>query len=103
MTVYLKDLYLGYADGDTEASECNFKDLFYTGNNKYDDITKNNMKFIIAGQKGTGKTILGRFIEETYKEKCIECRIFNKNDITLIKLIEKKNDVLSDDEAVHFF
>lgn len=103
MTVYLKDLYLGYADGDTEANEGNFKDLFYTGNNKYDDITNNNMKFIIAGQKGTGKTILGRFIEEKYKEKGIECRIFNKNDLTLIKLIEKKNDVLSDDEAIHFF
>ena len=103
MAVYLKDIYFGYADGDTESSRDNFKDLFYTGNNKYNDITNNDMKFIISGQKGTGKTILGRYIEETYKEKCIECKIFNKNDITLIKLIEKKNDVLSDDEAVHFF
>ncbi|MDU2169479.1 P-loop ATPase, Sll1717 family [Clostridium celatum] len=103
MTVYLKDLYFGYADGDTESSKDNFKDLFYTGNNKYNDITTGDMKFIISGQKGTGKTILGRYIEETYKERCIECKIFNKNDITLVKLIEKKNDILSNDEAVHFF
>lgn len=103
MTVYLKDIYLGCADGDSESNKDNFKNLFYTGNNKYDEITQNAMKFIIAGQKGTGKTILGRYIEETYKEKGIECKIFNKNHITLAKLIELKNDVLSNDEAVHFF
>lgn len=103
MDVLLKDLCLGFADGDTESSKDNFKDLFYTGNNKYDEITDNEMKFIISGQKGTGKTILGRYLEETYKEKGVECKIFNKNDITLIKLIEKKNDILSNDEAVHFF
>lgn len=103
MDVLLKDLCLGFADGDTESNKDNFKDLFYTGNNKYDEITDSEMKFIISGQKGTGKTILGRYLEETYREKGIECKIFNKNDITLIKLIEKKNDVLSNDEAVHFF
>ena len=95
MKVLLKDLCLGFADGDTESSKDNFKDLFYTGNNKYDEITDNEMKFIISGQKGTGKTILGRYLEETYKEKGIECKIFNKNDITLIKLIEKKYTFLN--------
>lgn len=103
MTVYLKDLFLGSADGDDESSKDNFKDLFYTGNNKYNEIAYNSSKFIISGQKGTGKTILGRYLEEKYTEKGIECKIFNKNNITLTKLIEKRNDVLSNDESVAFF
>lgn len=103
MTVYLKDLFLGSADGDDESNKDNFKDLFYTGNNKYNEIAFNNSKFIISGQKGTGKTILGRYLEEKYIEKGIECKIFNKNNLTLTKLIEKRNDVLSNDESVSFF
>lgn len=55
MAVYLKDLYIGTADGDTESNKKDFLDLFYTGNNKYDEITRDSMKFIICGKKGQGK------------------------------------------------
>ena len=57
--IKLKDIFIGYADGETEANsqEHNFLDLFYTGNSKYEEICKIN-SFIISGRKGTGKTIL---------------------------------------------
>lgn len=64
MTVKLKDLYFGKVDGDTESNNEKFLDLFYTGNNKYNEIANDPMKFLIHGQKGTGKTILGRYIEK---------------------------------------
>ncbi|KEI09283.1 hypothetical protein Z957_05090 [Clostridium sp. K25] len=103
MTVKLNDLYFGYADGDTESSRKNFLDLFYTGNYKYQELTENKMKFIITGRKGTGKTILGRYVEKTYNKKGIKCKMFNKNELALIKLIEKSNDKLNSDEIIPFF
>lgn len=103
MAVYLKDLYFGCADGDTEANEKDFLDLFYKGNNKYDEIVNNPLKFIIYGQKGTGKTILGRYIEKNFNAKGINCKILNKDDITLGKMIEKNSEILSSDEAIHLF
>ncbi|MDU1314842.1 MAG: hypothetical protein E6940_12395 [Clostridium septicum] len=99
----LKDLYFGCADGDTESNKKEFLDLFYTGNNKYDEITNDSMKFIIYGKKGTGKTILGRYIEKKYNKQKINCRIFNKDDITLAKMIEKNGEELSGDEAIQLF
>lgn len=101
MAVYLKDLYFGCADGDTEANEKDFLDLFYKGNNKYDEIVNNPLKFIIYGQKGTGKTILGRYIEKTSKSKDTYCKIFNKDDIILIKMIEKSDEFVYPDETIH--
>lgn len=103
MTVFLKDLYFGCADGDTESNKKDFLDLFYTGNNKYSEIVNDPMKFIVYGQKGTGKTIMGRYIEKTYNKNGINCKIFNKDDITLTKLIEKKDELLLSDEAVPLF
>lgn len=103
MTLYLKDLYFGCADGDTEANEEYFLDLFYKGNNKYDEIVNNPMKFMIYGQKGTGKTILGRYIEKTFNSKGVYCKILNKDDITLSKMIEKNNELLSENETIQLF
>ncbi|NFO48669.1 hypothetical protein FDB40_17615 [Clostridium botulinum] len=103
MTVSLKELYFGCADGDTESNKKDFLDLFYTGNNKYDEIANDPMKFIVYGQKGTGKTIMGRYIEKNYNKNKINCKIFNKDDITLAKLIEKNDGLLSSDEAVPLF
>lgn len=103
MAINLENLYLGCADGDDESNKEDFLDLFYTGNNKYDEITNDSMKFIIYGQKGTGKTILGRYIEKKCKSSGVYCKICNKNDITLSKIIENGGNVLRLDESVQFF
>lgn len=103
MTSTLNQLNLGCADGDSESSKKNFLDLFYTGNNKYDEIISDPMKYIISGKKGTGKTVLGRYIEKKYNQSDIECKIFNKDDISLLKMIEKNKEELSGDEAIHLF
>lgn len=103
MAVKLKDLYFGKVDGDTESNNEKFLDLFYTGNNKYNEIANDPMKFLIHGQKGTGKTILGRYIEKNYNKENISCKIYNKDDIILAKLIEKENLALSGEEAIYLF
>lgn len=103
MTVYLKDLYFGCADGDTESNKKDFLDLFYKGNNKYDEIVDESLKFIIHGQKGTGKTILGRYIEKTFNIKGIKCKILNKDDIILTKMIEKNKELVDNEEIVPLF
>ena len=103
MTVYLKDLYLGEADGSSESTKERFLDLFYTGNNKYNEITNNPLKFIISGQKGTGKTILGNYIRAKYIEKSIICEIFSKSDIDLIKLLEKGSEKINNEEVIQFY
>lgn len=103
MAVSLKNIYFGSADGDSESNKKEFLNLFYTGNHKYDEITNDPMKFIVYGKKGTGKTILGRYIEKKYNEASIDCKIFNKDDITLAKMIEKHREKLCGDEAIQLF
>lgn len=61
MSVKLKDIYLGVPDGATEAENKNFEELFYDSNNKYDELMKNDEKFLVVGNKGTGKTYLAKY------------------------------------------
>ncbi|MEN8078957.1 hypothetical protein ABFP60_18495 [Clostridioides difficile] len=103
MTVKLKDLYFGRVDGDTESNNENFLDLFYKGNNKYNEIANDPMKFLVHGEKGTGKTILGRYIEKSNLKENKICKIYNKDDIILGKLIEKENQSLQGEEAIYLF
>ena len=103
MAVILNDIYIGNTNGDTEADKVDFIDLFYKDNNKFEEIMNNQSRFIISGQKGTGKTILGRYIEKIASTKNISCKIINKNVITIQKLIESSTSHLSLDEFVHFF
>ena len=68
----LDDIYIGCTDGVKEAAskKYNFTDLFYTGNCKYEEITKSN-NYIISGRKGTGKTILAKYLEKMQVDKNI--------------------------------
>ncbi|MDO4301521.1 MAG: hypothetical protein Q4D26_09060 [Clostridia bacterium] len=81
----LKDIYIGYVDGQKEASsqEHNFADLFYTKNSKYEQIIKEH-NFIISGRKGTGKTILAKYMENE-KEK--------EDELIKIKYINLPNEI----------
>ena len=43
----LSKIKIGYADGEKEAEEDNFLNIFYTENNKYNELTE-RYKFIIS-------------------------------------------------------
>lgn len=101
MNIKLGDIFLGNADGETEAESPNFVNLFYK-NEKYDEIINNGRKYIVSGQKGTGKTLLAKYIEKTHNENPNSaCRIVGKNEIELNKLIELNGQ--SDNSVVAAF
>lgn len=58
----LKDLYLGTPDGAMEAQNEKFEELFFDPNNKYEELIKNDEKFLVIGSKGTGKTYLANYV-----------------------------------------
>ncbi|HZG82920.1 MAG TPA: FunZ [Brevibacillus sp.] len=87
-TIMLKNLFLGNIDGETESSRDDFEQLFYTSNSKYDEIMKAG-KFIISGRKGTGKTILANYIQKRVSStKGNYCKIINKDEFQLQKLVD---------------
>lgn len=103
MTVKLKKLFIGKAAGEIESQEELFKDMFYKENRKYDEITNNWSKFIISGPKGSGKTILSRYIKKIYEEEHIQCEILKSDSITLNKLINIGKTSLDSAEVSIFY
>jgi hypothetical protein len=102
-TVQLGTIYIGSIDGETESSRENFEELFYTKNSKYNEIMKPE-KFMITGRKGTGKTILARYLKKKISSKKNQvCRIYNKDDFKLQKLIDIQNRGLPDEELSIFW
>ncbi len=98
----LANLFLGKADGESEAKEKDFLKLFYK-NDTYDQLMTERGKFIISGQKGTGKTLMAKYIEETFNsEKRCTCKILNRNSINLTKLIESAESE-REEERVAFY
>lgn len=85
MSVKLKDIYLGVPDGATEAENKNFEELFYDSNNKYDELMKNDEKFLVVGNKGTGKTYLAKYALLKASKKCSK-EMVNANDFSIYKL-----------------
>ena len=67
--VKLKDLYMGLPDGEVEAQDERFQELFFDPNNKYDEIINNKEKFLIIGSKGSGKTYLSKYIVDKSPSK----------------------------------
>lgn len=100
--VKLKDIFIGCSDGESESKKSIFVDLFYK-NNKYDETINNPMRFIISGQKGTGKTILAKYIEKTCTSSKSSAKIVNMSDINLQKLIELGYKEFDEFELTHFF
>ncbi|WP_176519067.1 P-loop ATPase, Sll1717 family [Bacillus thuringiensis] len=100
--VPLKKLFIGNIDGEDEAAREDFNQLFYTKNRKFDEIMRPE-KFIIAGRKGSGKTILAKYVHNKVNEnKGSYCEISTKNDYTLRKLIDLPNRELKREEISHF-
>lgn len=96
----LSDINIGCVDGEKEALKDNFLDLFYTGNNKYEHIMQKD-KFIISGRKGTGKTILAKYIEhKNNKNNCI-VQYQKLNQMHLHEYIDiEKEDIKIDDRIL---
>lgn len=88
MTVFLKDMFLGQTDGERESENDKFLDMFYTGNNKYQELMENKYKYIITGSKGSGKTILSKYVGKKYEEKGYLSKTIKMNSIILEKLID---------------
>lgn len=103
MTVYLENMFLGQADGEKESENGKFLEMFYTGNDKYKEITNDKYKYIITGPKGSGKTILSRYIEMNYNKNEVLCKILKKESITLSKLIDLGKEELDIDESSIFY
>ena len=85
MAVKLKDIYLGVPDGATEAESKNFEELFYDPNNKYDELMNNEEKFLVIGNKGTGKTYLAKYVLLKAPKKGLK-EMVNANDFSIYKL-----------------
>lgn len=102
----LSDIYIGCADGGKEAASTkyDFTDLFYTGNSKYEEIAKSN-NYIISGRKGTGKTILAKYLEKMQVNKNIflKSKYINlTDDIKQHEFIERNYGEIKDDEYMLF-
>lgn len=101
-TIYLKDLFVGCADGKTEAEmqDRDFTDLFYTGNSKVKEC-ENPIKFIISGRKGTGKTILAMYLNDYFKKQYSQLNsryVYMPDSIKLEEFIERQFKNIEQDE-----
>ena len=94
--VKLKDLYMGLPDGEVEARDKRFQELFFDPNNKYNEIINSNEKFLIIGSKGTGKTYLSKYIVEQSPSKQT-CIIVDPKNFWICKLINIDEQELTND------
>lgn len=92
----LSNIKIGYADGEKEAAENDFSDLFYTNNNKYNDLLSKH-KFIVSGRKGTGKTILAKYYQRTNSDGSTIIDYSKLNNISLHELIDLDSVDLNED------
>ncbi|WP_315111003.1 P-loop ATPase, Sll1717 family [Clostridium intestinale] len=101
--ITLNDMFIGYSDGELEANDDKFLELFYVENNKYKQIMSSSSKFIISGRKGTGKTILAKYIEKKELESNKLCKINKIGDFNIRCLIDLELRELHSKELMHFW
>ena len=95
------DIFLGEADGEDEAlTQSNFHEFYYD----YDGIIRKVMqplKYLILGKKGTGKTLLGEYINLKLNEenKSIS-KIIPFNDFRMHMLRELKSEDVPPNEYI---
>ncbi|MDF2636344.1 MAG: FunZ family protein, partial [Pelosinus sp.] len=85
-TVKFEKIYLGTPDGETEAQNQKFEELFCDVNNKYSEIINSREKFMIIGSKGSGKTYLANYICKKAKPNQ-RCKIIKSQDFLLDRLM----------------
>ena len=92
---------IGFADGEKEANNANFENLFYTGNKKYEQILQTH-KFIISGRKGTGKTILTKYFQKMNNKDRTIVSYSKLNEISLHEYIDIENPNINEDVRILF-
>lgn len=92
----LSDISIGLADGESESHDEKFIDMFYTGNNKCEELRQGN-KYIICGRKGTGKTVLAKYYqhEQESKNRLLVSKYDKLRDLSMHELIEFGEKVLN--------
>ncbi|MDT8718876.1 FunZ [Clostridium sp. 19966] len=101
--VKLNHIFIGYADGELEAERLDFENIFYKDEDKYNQIVNDPHKFILSGKKGTGKTILSKYIEKVEGQKGALCKIIKLQDFNLQRLMELGYRNFEDYELTVFF
>jgi len=71
--MHLNQLKLGYTNGEEEAFQVNFSEIYYDYNSVVENSLKPNI-YIISGRRGTGKTALSFYLEKNKNDykSCIE-------------------------------
>ncbi|MBL0739874.1 P-loop ATPase, Sll1717 family [Chryseolinea lacunae] len=95
MDFKISDIYIGVNDGKKEALyKSDFEKYFIDYNNMYDEVLKPE-KYLILGQKGSGKTILAQYIKKQSKINALWfCDIKSFKDFRFHELVHlKTNDI----------
>lgn len=93
----LRDIFVGYIDAADEAAKENFLELFYD-DSLYSEILKNE-KYIIAGRKGTGKSLLAYYVKnKSEANNELNCELLSLEKFKLHKLKNLGNKSVSNDE-----
>lgn len=97
----LDNIKIGFAEGAKEAEEENFTDIFYKGNNKYNELLQ-KYKFIISGRKGTGKTLLAKYYQKTMSDDLFIIDYSKFNNISLHEYIDLDTANVNEDIRILF-
>lgn len=97
----LEQIKIGFAEGEKEANNTNFENLFYTGNKKYEQIMQRH-KFIISGRKGTGKTILTKYFQRMNNKGRTIVSYSKLNEISLHEYIDIETPDINEDIRILF-
>ncbi len=86
--IKFRDIFIGIPDGEVEAQNAMFEQLFCDYKNRYEELMKTSTKFLVIGSKGSGKTYLANYI---YKQKKGYSKIISGKDFLVEQLIEITN------------
>lgn len=100
--IKISEIFVGKADGLKEAQEKNFNELFYKGNDIYQELCESKSKFIISGKKGTGKTILAKYFEFEQNQLGNPTKLLTDRDVILRQFVETGKIDLEDSQRELF-
>jgi hypothetical protein len=98
--VKFEKIYLGTPDGETEAQNEKFEELFCDVNNKYSEFINSHEKYMIIGSKGSGKTYLAHYICKKAGNNQ-KCKIIKSKDFLLDRLMNVNMDKDNDSAYVY--